>query len=368
MHALVVGGTGPTGPDVIDELLRRSFEVTILHRGVHEPDDAPVLDEVEHLHADPHFEEPLTEAVAGREFDVVVAMYGRMVLNAAVFAGRCDRFISVGGNPSHRGHLDHRLSHPRGMQVLADEESPTTSGGDTSRNRFAAKVLDAETAVLRAHAKGAFIATHVRYPMIYGSRARGAFERWAVRRIRAGHRRLLIADSGLSIYSRAAARNAAHTIGLILDEPARTGGQIYQCADDIQYSLRQWLELIAEVLQAEIEMVPVPLALARPVWHVLPTGPLASPHTLVSTVKIKRDVGYRDVVAPPDALAELVRYLAADPVRTAEFAGDLDAEHAVIDALDRAHVDLRARLGWDDTDEPVRHWHPYDHPSAPASD
>jgi nucleoside-diphosphate-sugar epimerase len=366
VRALVIGGTGPTGPDVIDVLHARGYGVTILHRGTHEPDDVPVLADVEHIHADPHFREPLSSAVDGREFELVVAMYGRMVLNVEVFAGRCERFVSVGGNPSHRGHLDHRSAFPRGVRILADETSPTVIATETSRDRFAAKVLEAERAVIAAHDRGAFRATHIRYPMIYSSRAKLAFERWAVRRILDGHRRLLVADSGLSIYSRAAARNAAHHIGLVIDHDTAAAGQIYQCADDVQYSLRQWLELIAAELGAAVEMVSAPLSLARPVWHVLPTGPLASPHTLVSTAKAKRELGYADVVAPRDALSQLVHLLAERPDRTDSAAGDEAAERAVIDALDRTGAELARRLEWDDGDEPVAQWHPYDHPKEPT--
>jgi nucleoside-diphosphate-sugar epimerase len=220
---------------------------------------------------------------------------------------------------------------------------------------------------MAAHNDRAFSATHLRYPMIYGSRAKLAFERWAVRRIIEGHRRLLVTDSGLSIYSRAAAVNAAHCIGLILDRGEVAAGQIYQCADDRQYSLRQWLELIAADLGAQVEIVSAPMELARPVWHLLPTGPLASPHTLVSTAKIKRDLGYVDVVEPRHALSELVRYLAEQPDRTDDAAGDVEAELSVITALDRLRGDLARTLDWEDTDEPVAHWHPYDHPSAPGT-
>ena len=30
--ALVVGGTGPTGPYIVNGLLKRGYEVTVLHR------------------------------------------------------------------------------------------------------------------------------------------------------------------------------------------------------------------------------------------------------------------------------------------------------------------------------------------------
>ena len=53
MKALVVGGTGPTGPYIVNGLLERGYEVAIFHRGTHEIPEIPP--EVEHIHGDPHF-------------------------------------------------------------------------------------------------------------------------------------------------------------------------------------------------------------------------------------------------------------------------------------------------------------------------
>ena len=47
MKALLIGGTGPTGPHIAAGLARRGYEVTILHRGVHED---PALDGYRHIH------------------------------------------------------------------------------------------------------------------------------------------------------------------------------------------------------------------------------------------------------------------------------------------------------------------------------
>src|SRR4051794_7774522 len=41
MRALVVGGTGPTGPYVVNGLVERGYEVAILHSGRHEVDSIP---------------------------------------------------------------------------------------------------------------------------------------------------------------------------------------------------------------------------------------------------------------------------------------------------------------------------------------
>jgi hypothetical protein len=57
--ALIVEGTGPTGPRLIQGLIERGFDVSILPTGRHE---VPLPDQVEHIHVDPHFIEPLTAA------------------------------------------------------------------------------------------------------------------------------------------------------------------------------------------------------------------------------------------------------------------------------------------------------------------
>jgi hypothetical protein len=170
----------------------------------------------------------------------------------------------------------------------------------------------------------------------------------------------------LSIYSQSAARNAAHAIGLVLDAPDVAGGQLYQCADDRQYSVAQWLELIAEHLDASIELVSAPLELARPVWPLLPLGPLATRHSLVDTTKIRRELGYADVVDPVDALGELVRHLAAEPETTPPDNDDPAGEDAVIAAMDRVRDRLTTSLGWEPFEEKPD-WHPYAHPKAPGS-
>ena len=41
MRALVIGGTGPTGPYLVNGLLERGYQVSILHRGSHDSDEIP---------------------------------------------------------------------------------------------------------------------------------------------------------------------------------------------------------------------------------------------------------------------------------------------------------------------------------------
>ena len=93
--ALVIGGTGPSGPYIVNGLLERGYDVTILHGGQHEVEFAQP---VEHIHTDPHFEETLAPAFEGRSFDIVIATYGRMRIIADLLRGKTTRFIGAGGS------------------------------------------------------------------------------------------------------------------------------------------------------------------------------------------------------------------------------------------------------------------------------
>src|ERR1700761_2977538 len=119
MRALVIGGTGPTGPHIVSGLLARGHEGTIFHRGTHE---LPALSDLEHIHGDPHFRESIDEALAGRSFDIVLAMYGRIRHVAPALAGRCDRFIPIGGVPVYRGYFP-RPGAP-GLPIPVTETHP----------------------------------------------------------------------------------------------------------------------------------------------------------------------------------------------------------------------------------------------------
>ena len=94
-RALVVGGTGPTGPYVVNGLRQRGYTTTILHTGKHEIDEIPA--DVEHLHTSPHDPAAFQSTIGDRTYDVTIVMYGRLRAIAEIMQGRTGQFISVGG-------------------------------------------------------------------------------------------------------------------------------------------------------------------------------------------------------------------------------------------------------------------------------
>jgi nucleoside-diphosphate-sugar epimerase len=360
--ALVVGGTGPTGPHVVSGLRARGFEVIILHRGTHE---IPELDDLEHIHADPHFEENISTALAGRRFDVVVAMYGRLQHVATALAGSCGQLVAVSGAPAYAQYHDPAAGWPEGMSIGTGEETTETAAtGDQPAARFAAKIRSAEQHVLALHATGAFSASLFRYPSIYGPRQLFPREWSIIRRVRDGRGYAILPDAGLTISTRCAAENAAAYLLAAVDRPDGAAGEIFNVGDLQQYSLRQWAQMVSHYAGREIKLVALPLALAGPARALFPMG--HSHHGLLSVAKAQRLLGYEEAVSAREAIESTVRWYVANPPDPAALASypdrfDYEAEDRIIEGYDRAISSLL-----DAQPAPIAVSHPYAHPKAPG--
>jgi nucleoside-diphosphate-sugar epimerase len=306
MQVLVIGGTGPTGPHVVEGLLLRGHDVTLLHRGLHE---RPELAELEHIHADPHFRESIDTALGSRSFDIVVAMYGRVKVLAEAFARRCGSFLSVGGVPVYSGYF------PRGTEtrlpIPVTEAHPVVlESGDDPALRFSRRLVEAEEAVFSHHQR----ATVLRFPMIYGPNNARPHEWSIVRRVRDGRAHMILPDGGFQIHSRCAARNAAAFVLASVDQPDRAAGQVFNCADPVIWSLRQWAETIVNLLGARLEMISIPSEIAiEAATTLLPLANTTATHCILSIEKAERELDYRPVVEPIEGLRETLAWYESSP-------------------------------------------------------
>lgn len=365
MKALVVGGSGPTGPHVVSGLRERGYDVTIFHRGVHE---LPELDDLEHIHADPHFEETIVAALGGRRFDLVVAMYGRLRHVAAAVAGACDVFIGISGIPVYRGQVDPASNWPRGVAVLSPEDAPKVSevGHDASSGmRFSHAIYAAEQAVLDLGAGGAFRATLFRYPGIYGPRQLYPSDWSIIKRVLDGRRYVILPDNGLTITTRCAARNAAEFVLLAVDHPQNAAGAVFNVADDRQFTLRQWTQLTSTCAGRELEVVSIPFEFAGPARDLFPF-----PHddsSLYATDKARKLLGYRDVITSPNALEQEVAWYVEHPPGEDVLARMKDRfDYNAEDSLLAQWADVTAGLlAAQETGRELVH--PYPHPKQPGA-
>lgn len=357
--ALVIGGTGPTGPFIVDGLLARGCEVTILHTGQHEVEfQAPV----EHIHVDPHFAEPLAQGLHGRRWDVAIASYGRLRVVVEALKGHAGRVVAVTGATGGTAGPDDPRWGLLGRPALLDEARALAATGATE-GTLALRIAEAEAALFDAHAQGHFNATCIAYPILYGPRQPGALDWAIVRRVLDGRRRFVIADGGCKLESRAYSANAAHAVLLAVDQPEASAGRKYIVADADVHSLRQRIEAIAAHFGHAFELVDLPYDCA------LPCHPLWR-HTresrLRDTSRIRRELGYADLVPAAeglrlaadwmvqhrDAMARAERQL-GDPF-------DYEREDRLVDAWRRTRAGLR------DIDYPLpARAHVYRHPTRP---
>jgi nucleoside-diphosphate-sugar epimerase len=362
--ALVVGGTGPTGPHIVEGLVGRGYDVVVLHSGVHEVDfESPV----EHVHVDPNFKEPLEEGMAARKWwDLIVFSYGRLRLGVEAAKGRTGRFIAIGGmNPaSSTDPRVGRLGHPVNVH-----EEHLVAANDLVNSKIATRMTEARDALFAAHAEGHYDVTYLSYPAnVYGPRAPGPREWCVIRRILDGRRALIVPDGGVAVIPRGFGPNVANAVLLAVEQPGASAGRHFAVADLKQYTLRSIIEGISSYMNYEWELLDVPYEFALPSRAFNLSRSPAVP----STSLIEAALGYRDLVPPEVALEITVDWLLEnrpEPGGRVEFQigaiFDYEKEDRIVDAWRRATSEVRATMS--EVDFPSGPLpHVYEHPKAPG--
>ena len=328
-RVLVIGGTGPTGVNIVKGLVERGWDVTIMHRGLHERAETPAG--VAHLHADPFDAAAVAGVAAGPSFDLVMAMYGRLRRIAEAFAGRCGRFISVGGVPAHRGWMNAWAYDPPGLPVPIAEDGPVVDDPVDDEKGF--RVARSEDAVFHFHPA----ATHFRYPYMYGPYQPVPREWSIVRRVLDGRRRMVVADGGLTLHHHGYTTNVSHGVLLAVDRPDAAAGRVYNVGDEEVLSIAQVIVLAAAALGVEMELVSLPHELAVPARPLM-AQPLPT-HRVLDLTRIRSELGYRDVVPAREAVGLTACWLAENPpgpdapeARVLGDPFDYPAEDALMDA------------------------------------
>lgn len=299
--ALVIGGTGPTGPSIVHGLENRGFTVTLFHTGRHELDEVM---QYEHLHGDPFSHEGISQTLEARTFDVVVASYGRLRLLAEHFAGRCGQFVSVGGAPAYRGYFDPTRFKPAGLPIPTAEDGPLSTSSDDGKSYRVARTEELLFDRLPS-------AIHLRYPWIYGPRQVAHLDWSIVRRVLDRRPSIIVPEGGLMAETRSYSENAAHAVLLAVDTP-EAAGQVFNVGDEEALTVAQRIALICTELGHEIETVGMPTALALP---ARPMMMQAHPgHRILDLSATREILGYSDLVPARKAVGVAARWLADNPL------------------------------------------------------
>jgi nucleoside-diphosphate-sugar epimerase len=356
-RALVIGGTGPTGPLLIRGLEQRGYDVAMLNRGSHPLEE---LADIELIKADPHFAETLEEGLGDRTFDLVLATYGRLRIMPDILRGRVDRLITVGGT------------------AFADLGGrPAAEDAPRYPNKIVDRIVETELSLLEAHARGYFNLSHFRYPNLWGARQLAPREWSIIRRIRDGRRFIPIANGGLTLESKSYVENAAHAVLLAVDHPDASAGQMYNVADEQTPSDATRVRDIARAMGVEVELLNLPEAASGPAsfWGVgrdlsfsRENRPPRTTHKLLDVSKMKADLGYTDLVPYEEAVARTVQWYLENPLplggRDEQQLGDpfdYAAEDAYAEALSTFVAATKA-ISFGGVD----YVHQYEHPKKPA--
>ena len=361
MRTLLIGGTGPTGPFIIKGLLDRGHKVAILNRGSHETDQIP--DVVERIVGDPHFEETLRASLLSRTFDLIIASYGRLRMIAEIAGDYSDRLISIGGSPGYRGMQYPDALFPSGLRVALPENAQQVTSEEEFRFGYLIKV--SEDAVMEGHKAGRYKATHLRYPMIYGPRQPIPCEWWVVKRLLDKRNSIVLPDSGLTIITRGYAENMAEAILLAVDQGERASGKIYNCGDDHQLTMAQWVQVIAGAMNLQMEIISSPAKYATPSRDMM-IGSNHSNHLHYDTYAIRSDLGYKDKIPVLEAIKRTVEwYLSNPPILNKATKSDLARHYEDEDKLIKINAELIQKyenLSLAD----VKFKHAYAHPKKPG--
>jgi nucleoside-diphosphate-sugar epimerase len=343
---LVIGGTVFIGPSVVRQLTQSGHQVAVFHRGEHEIDLGP---EVRHIHGDRDRIVEHRDAVAAFAPETVVDMRAMTEAQARAVAdtvrGIARRLVVVSSMDVYRAYGRLHGSEPGpALEPPFDEDSALREKLYVYREHTPAAIaqrppwMDEYDKILVervALGDDALAGSVVRFPMVHGERdgQRRFYPLW--KRIADGRRAILMSTGAAAFRSsRTHVENAAHAVALVATDD-RAAGRAYNVGEPEALAWSEWARLIGKqmswggqlVIRPSNEM-PAHLRDSRPdVWDH---------HLVANTSRIRRELGYREVVDRDEGLRRTLVWYAEVPAADPKTAGNLDYE-----AEDAALVTIR---------------------------
>ena len=336
MRLLVIGGTRFIGQRIVHELLARGDDVTVVHRGVTEPDGVPAPGErpaASHLHFDrANFADSAGQVRALRPDAVIDTVAMTRADAAAVLPHLPDvPLVLLSSMDVYRAY----------ELLLADQSGaavPITEEGEVRRGRYPLRdygdgyadydKLDVEPGYL---ARGGAV---LRLGAIYGERDPQRREEFILRRVRAGRPRIPI-GAGTWLWTRGYVGDVASAVRAVLDNPVATAGEIFNVGDLTTSTMRDYA---AAILAASgqtasgqtAELVTVPDSVVPPDLAITKS---TAQHLLCDSGKLSRTVGWKPADGG-DSMARSVKWHLANPPEAAD--ADFSADDRALAAAQAA--------------------------------
>jgi nucleoside-diphosphate-sugar epimerase len=313
MRIVLLGGTNFIGPAVVRILHSQGHDVTVYHRGVHEPE---LPSDVRHIHSPGaeipvlHFPPSLTEPAP----DVVLHMFpvGEDDTLAAVnhFAGVAERIVGISSGDVYRAYgrlLGSEAGPPEPVPLAEDAPTRTVlfpyrqaAAGPADWTYHYEKLLVEQTLL-----SGPIPATVLRLPAVYGPGDPYRRLRPYIKRILDGRPAILLERAQAAWrWTHGYVEDIAHGIVVALTD-GRSVGKIYNLGESAVPTVAERVRRIGTLMGWTGTTMAVEKS--RLPRHLLP--PYESRQDLVmDTRKIRAELGFSEMTSVDDALGRTIAW------------------------------------------------------------
>ena len=323
MRVLVIGGTHFIGPYVVTMLHQQGHEVTVYHRGLHEP---RLPAGIRHIHrpeaAIPvlHFPASLSDS----PLDTVIHMFpiGEDDTKAAIarFTGVARRIVAISSGDVYRAYGRLLGTEPGPLEPIPlDEDAPLrsvlfpyqgTANGPTDWTFHYEKIL-AERALL----SGRIPATVLRLPAVYGPGD-------PYRRFRSYIKRMEDRRPAILVETAQAAWRWTHgyveDVALAIAAAAiddRGAGRVYNIGESATPTMAERVQRVGALMGWTGTVIPLgPEQLPR---H-LRTSYEPRQHLVMDTRRIRTELGFHERVPAEEALRRTITWEKANPPQSGD--------------------------------------------------
>ncbi len=309
MRVLIAGGTEFISLHLVRALLRDGHQVVVLNRG-RRPERLPAG--VERVTADRKDHAALTRALAGARFDALVDVTYAPTTGEDV-AALLDAPAAVG----HALFVSTGRVYDHARPIPFDEETPRNLyWGEYAKNKIAG-----EDVLLERHRARGLPTTIVRPTHVFGPLNTRNNETFFFDRLARGRPVLVPGDGGwLRQFGHVA--DLADAMAAMLGNRAAFG-RSYNVTGEETITQVGFVELIAEVMQTPVTLVPVPAAPDRP---PVPFGQnlVYDCHAVYTTTRVRAELGVRPRHSLAAGLAQTLEWYRREALdkRPVEFAAE----------------------------------------------